>query len=98
MPATAVVPCFRVKVAELTVKGSIASLKAAVMVWLMATSVAKLAGTGAVTVGRVVSRVAPVVKVQLTSVGSGLPARSLASVVIVAVYVVRGVRAAALGK
>src|ERR1043166_4308169 len=58
----------------------------------MATPVAPLAGTVAVTMGRVVSRVAPVVKVQTKSVDSGLPARSVAAVVIVAVYVVRGAR------
>src|SRR6185503_10666827 len=93
MPATAVVPCLRVKVAELTVKGSIASLKARAILAPMATFVAALAGgTVAVTMGRVVSRVAPVVKLQTKSAGSGLPARSLAAVVIVAVYVVRGAR------
>src|SRR5437867_13392587 len=67
------------------------------MVWLIGTAVVALAGTVAFTVGRVVSRVAPVVKVQLKSVGSGLPARSLAAVVIVAVYVGRGSRAAGIG-
>jgi hypothetical protein len=80
-------------VAVLIVKGSIGSLKAAVTLWLMATPVAALAGTVAPTVGAVVSRVAPVVKVQTKSVASALPARSLAPVVTVAVYVVSGARA-----
>src|SRR5437016_5515888 len=83
------------KLAVLIVKGSIASLKVAVMVWLIATAVAAAAGTVALTGGRVVSGVTPVVKLQLKSVASALPARSLAPVVIVAVYAVRGARALA---
>src|SRR5437667_167922 len=67
------------------------------MVWLIGTAVAPLAGTGRLTVGAIVSRVAPVGKLQLKSAGSVLPARSLAAVVIVAVYVVRGNRAAGIG-
>jgi len=70
------------------VEGSIASLKVAVMVWLIATPVAPSAGTlgsVALKVGAVVSGVAPVVKLQLMSVLSALPARSLAPVVTVAV-------------
>src|SRR5438552_19204163 len=67
------------------------------MVWLIGTAVAASSGTVAFTVGRVVSGVTPVVKVQLKSAGSVLPARSVAAVVIVAVYVVRGNRAAAIG-
>src|SRR2546429_241990 len=74
------------------VKESIASLKVALMVWLIGTAVAALAGTVALTVGGVVSGVAPVVKLQTKSAASALPARSLAAVVIVAVYVVRGAR------
>src|SRR5690349_15660501 len=84
-----------VKLAVLMVKGSIASLKVALMVWLMATPVAALAGTVRVTVGGVVTRAATVVKHQLKLVARGLPARSLAAVVIVAVNVVRGARALA---
>src|SRR5437762_130210 len=80
------------KLAVVTVKGSIASLKVALMVWLIATAVAPLAGTVALTVGRVVSGVTPVVKLQLKSAASAVPARSLAPVVTVAVYVVRGAR------
>src|ERR1051326_2502834 len=83
------------KLAVLIVKGSIASLKVALIVWLIATAVAPLAGTGALTVGRVVSGVAPVVKLQLKLVASALPARPLAPVVIAAVYVVRGASALA---
>src|SRR5437016_6229490 len=82
------------KLAVLIVKGSIASLKVALMVWLIATAVAPLAGTVAVTAGGVVSKVAPVVKLQLKSVASAVPARSLAPVVTVAVYTVRGARLA----
>src|SRR6185369_7304777 len=80
------------KLAVLVVAGSIASLKVALMVWLIATPAAALAGTVRVTVGAVVSWAAPVVKLQLISVASALPARSLAPVVTVAVYAVRGAR------
>src|SRR5213082_37879 len=80
------------KLAVLIVKGSIASLKVALMVWLIGTAVAALAGTVTLTVGAVVSGVAPVVKLQLKSAASALPARSLAPVLTVAVYVVSGVR------
>ena len=79
----------------LIVKGFIALLKVALIVWLMATAPAPLAGTVELTVGRVVSGVAPVVKLQPKSVASALPARSLAPVVTVAVNVVRGARALA---
>src|SRR5437870_3142418 len=81
-----------VKLAVLMVKGSIASLKVTLMVWLIATAVAPLAGTVALTVGRVVSGVTPVVKLQLKSAASVMPVRLVAPVVIVAVYTVRGVR------
>src|SRR5437667_431689 len=83
------------KLAVVTVKGSIASLNVALMVWLIATSVAPLAGTVKLTVGGVVSGVAPVVKLQLKFAASPLLAKSLAPVVIVAVYAVRGARALA---
>src|SRR5438552_6653078 len=53
--ATVVVPCCKVKVAGVIVKGSIASLKAAAIFPLMATPVAALAGTVKLTVGAVVS-------------------------------------------
>src|SRR6185503_12289859 len=92
VPATAVVPCFSVKVTGVIVRGFNASLKAAVMIWLIGTAVAALTGTVALTIGRVVSGVAPVVKLQLKPVASALPARSLAPVVTAAVNVVRGAR------
>src|SRR5205807_2242582 len=83
------------KLAVLIVKGSIASLKVALMVRLIATARSPLAGTVELTVGGVVSGVTPVVKLQRKSVAGALPARSLAPVVIVAVYAVRGARALA---
>src|SRR5947199_282915 len=83
---------FNVKVPVLIVRGSIGSLKAAVMVWLIGTAVAPLAGTVELTVGRVVSSVAPVVKLQTKAEGSGLPARSVTPVVTITVYLVRGCR------
>src|SRR5437667_359141 len=49
-------------------------------------------GTVRLTLGGVVLGVAPVVKLQLKSVARALPARSLALVVIVAVYTVLGAR------
>src|ERR1044071_449857 len=92
MPATAVDPCIKVEVAVLIVEGSIASLKVALMVWSIGTLVVPVPGRKALTMGAVVSGVAPVVKLQTKSTLSALPARSVASVVIVAVYVVRGAR------
>src|SRR5947208_15388958 len=80
------------KLAVLIVKGFIASLKVALMVWLIGTAVAPLAGTVALTVGAVVSGVAPVVKLQLKSVASALPARSRDPIVIVAVWTALGAR------
>src|SRR5437899_716870 len=81
-----------VKLAVLIVKGSIASLKVALMVWLIATPVAALAGTVELTVGGVVSGAIAEIGRQLERVASGLPARSLAPVVTVAVYAVSGAR------
>src|SRR5437867_1667048 len=78
------------KLAVLIVNGSIASLKVTLMVWLIGTAVAPLAGTVALTVGRVVSGVAPVVRLQLKSEASALPARSLAPMVAVAVWTALG--------
>ena len=87
MPITVVVPCFKVKVAVVIVKGFIALLKVAAMFPPIATPVAAFAGTVVeLTVGAVVSGVVPVVKLQTKAVASALPARSLAPVVIVAVY------------
>src|SRR2546429_20666 len=83
------------KLAVVTVKGSIASLNVALMVWVIATSVAPLAGTVKLTVGGVVSGVTPVVKLKLKFAARPLLAKSLAPVVIVAVYAARGARALA---
>src|SRR5439155_576552 len=86
VPATAVSPGpVSKKLVVPMVAGSIASLKAAVMVWLIATPVSASAGRMALTVGEVVSGVGPVVKLQIMSVLSALPARSLAPVLILAV-------------
>ena len=85
MPATGVVPCIRVKVVVLIVEASIASLKVAVIVSLSATFVSALAGPVAARMGAVVSGAMPVVKLQLMSVVSALPARSFAPVLILAV-------------
>ena len=74
-----------VKSAVVMVSGSIDSLNVAATVLLSATLVWRSAGLVEVTVGAVVSAVAPVVKVQTKLLASGLPARSLAPVVIVAV-------------
>ena len=60
-----------------------ASLKLAVIWVLMGILTAALAGSVEVTVGARVSGAAPVVKVQLKELASGLPARSLAEVVMV---------------
>jgi hypothetical protein len=55
------------------------------MVWLIGAATAPLAGTVTLTVGAIVSGVAPVVKLQLKSAVGALPARSRAPVVILAV-------------
>src|SRR2546428_237901 len=83
VPATGVVPCIRVKVVVLIVEGSIASLNVAMMVWSSRTFVVSLAGPVAARTGAVESGATPVVKLQLMSLVSGLPARSLAPVLIV---------------
>ena len=68
------------------VKGSIDSLKVAATCWLRTTPMAPFAGSVELTVGAVVSGTVPVVKLHTLSTASALPARSLAPVVIVAVY------------
>ena len=78
--------------AAVIVSGSIASLKVAAIFLFSATPVALFAGSVEVTVGAVVSAVAPVVKLQTKLLASGLPARSLAPVVIVTVKAVLGAR------
>src|ERR1043166_2654567 len=95
VPATGVVPCFKVNVRVVVVNGSIASLKVAAIFWLTATPVAALAGTVKLTMGAVVSAAAPVVKLQIKSLApaaSALPARSLAPGLILPVYRVLGAR------
>src|SRR5438094_8226653 len=92
VPATEVVPCFKVRRALVLVNGSIASLKVAAIFRLVATAVAALAGTVKLTVGAVVSGVAPVVKLQTKSLASALPARSLALCLTLTVYPVLGAR------
>jgi len=77
------------------VEWSIASLKLAARVWLRGTPVAELKGTVETTVGAVVSVAALVVKLQTKLVVNPLPDRSLARVVIVAVYRVFDVSALA---
>src|SRR3972149_4328603 len=86
MPDTGVVPCFKVKVSVVIVKGSIASLKIAVDCLLMGRSVAPSRAPVELTVGAVVSAVEPVVQLIEKSLASALPARSFAPVVIVTVY------------
>ena len=96
MPATAVpsVVLISVKLAPVMVAGFITSLKVALMPVLAATAVAAAAGTVRVTVGRVVSGAAAVVKLHtwLPAPGataelpaSPLPARSVAAAVTVTV-------------
>src|ERR1044071_7214095 len=95
VPITGVVPCCKVKVMVVVVKGSIASLKVAAIFWLTGTPVAAIAGTVKLTIGAVVSRAASVVKLQIKSLApevSALPARSLAPGLILAVYKVLGAR------
>ncbi len=84
-PETGVAPCFRVNEKVEIVSGSIASLNVAVISLLVATFVTALAGIVELEVGAVVSTVAPVVKLHTSSTPSALPARSLASVVTIAV-------------
>ena len=86
VPTTGVAPGpVKVKVAVVTVRGSIASLNTAFKLLFVRTPVALGAGTVEVTVGGVVSGVAPVVKVHTKLLASALPARSLAPVVMAAV-------------
>ena len=54
-PETGVLPCFKVKVTLVSVKGAIASLKMAVIALLMDTSMAVFAGLVELTVGGVMS-------------------------------------------
>lgn len=86
VPAIAPPPEVSVKLAVVSVEFFIASEKLADIVELSGMPVALFAGDVRVTVGRVVSGVAAVVKFQVKFDVSGLPAASLAVVVMVAVY------------
>jgi hypothetical protein len=68
-----------------TVAGSIASLKVAVMFVLTGTLVPVSAGSMEITVGAVPSTPAPVVKLHVALAANALPAKSLIPVVSVAV-------------
>ena len=92
MPETGVVPCIKVKVAVVSVKGFIAFVKVAVIALLMTTPVALTIGMTELTIGAVVSGAAPVVKLHTLLAARALPAKSLAPVVIVAVYKVLAAR------
>jgi hypothetical protein len=91
-PDTGVTPCFKVKLDAVIVAGSIASLKVAVMFLLTTEPAAVSAGSVELTVGAVVSIVAPVVKPHVLSAASALAAMSLKPVVAVAVYAVLAAR------
>jgi len=87
VPLTAAPPVgANVKLAVVSVALFIASEKLADTEALVATPVAALAGKVVDTVGGVVSGAAAVVKFQVKSAASALPAASVASAVIVAVY------------
>ena len=76
---------YSVKVTGLSVAGSIALLNVALIDALVDTDEAPLAGVVRVIVGALASGPKPVVKVQVKSAASEFSARSLTSVVIVAV-------------
>jgi hypothetical protein len=84
----------KVKLTVFSVEFVIASEKVAETEALVATPIAALAGDVVDTVGGVVSESAPVVKLQMKLAASGFLARSLAAVVIVAVYCVAEARLA----
>src|ERR1700733_15073755 len=70
------------------VDASIDSLKMAAIALFNVTPVSASAGSVKLTVGGVASGVAPVVKLHVFATASGLPAKSVAAVLIVAVKVV----------
>ena len=83
------------KLALLIVVGSIGVLNVALMLLLIGTLVARLAGLVSVMVGPAAFKVVPVVKLHgfgTTPATNALPARSLAALEIVAVYCVLAVR------
>src|ERR1700733_12685195 len=75
------------------VDASIDSLKMAAIALFNVTPVSASAGAVELTVGGVVSGAAPVVKLHVFATASGLPARSVAAVLIVAVKVVLAAKA-----
>ena len=78
-------PCRTVKVADVIESGSIASLKVAVILLLMATPELSVAGLVELTWGGLVSAAAPVVKLQERSAARAAPCVDFAPVVRVAV-------------
>ena len=82
-------PSLTVNVFVLMVEDCITSLNVAVMILLIATPVAPLAGLVEMTVGAIKS---PVLKPQVWSKAIAFPAKSLTPVVILAVYVVESDR------
>ncbi|GMU35412.1 MAG: hypothetical protein AMXMBFR20_32840 [Planctomycetia bacterium] len=82
----------KITVATVMVEGSIASVKVAVKVVLIATPVAALTGNVELTMGAVVSAAVPVEKLHTKLLASALPAKSFAPIVIVAVKVVPAAR------
>ena len=71
---------------------SIVLLKVAAIFWFIGTPIAALAGSVELTVGGVTTTAAPVVKLHTKLFARALPVRSLALVLIVAVYAVFGAR------
>ncbi|GMU35413.1 MAG: hypothetical protein AMXMBFR20_32850 [Planctomycetia bacterium] len=82
----------KITVAAVIVEGSIASVKVAAKVVLIATPVATLTGIVELTTGAVVSGAVPVEKLHTKLLGRAFPARSFAPIVIVAVKVVPAAR------
>jgi len=86
VPDTLFPPELTVNVESVIVEESIASEKVAVIAVFTATLVAVLAGVVELTVGAVVSSSDPVVKDQIYSDSRAFPAKSLAPVLMLAVY------------
>ena len=94
MPVTApVAPCSKM-VLPVMLNGSMSSLKVAVTFSLKATFVAPARGAVKVTVGRIISGIAPVLNVQTKSVANAKPVVSRNAVLIVAVHTVLAGRTA----
>ena len=82
-----------VNVAVVIVEGSIASLNVALAAALRDTLMGESAGIVELTMGAVLSGIAPVVKLQVNALANGFPARSRTPVVIFAVNRVLAARA-----